>query len=260
MKSTIHSLLLASVAVFAIGSADSAAAATFNFQMSGWLTPGTTLAGSTITADTPFSVTARFDTSANLVSFLPFPGFVAYTPSYVSLTSGGQTYAIQPYDPTTHLGFSVAIFDGTTPFGPPGHYAAGLIQDPVADGAGIVGDWLTATPGYAAANLVSTTFTAANFFGVGFGSGVCLSNCQMPGEVDAVTPVPLTFNGMSSTLVLPSTDLTYAGFQAPGPSTDKQWTASLTAVPEPAAWSFMLVGFGLAGLAARRRRSLQAIA
>ena len=80
---------------------------------------------------------------------------------------------MQPFDATHGAGVSVAIFDATTPFGPPGHYAVGLIQNPLADGAGIVADYLGATPAFtlASGGVVPTTFTG--YVGVGVSSGVC---------------------------------------------------------------------------------------
>jgi hypothetical protein len=96
---------------------------------------------------------AVFDTSSpNLVASKPWPGFVAYEPTSLTLTVGGNTYQVQPYNAVQSStggpnGLAVAIFDYTTPFGNPAgetpgttpygnHVSVGLIQDPFHDGAG----------------------------------------------------------------------------------------------------------------------------
>ena len=70
----------------------------------------------------------------------------------------------------------------TTVFSPPPppgslfsfHFAAGFIQNPLSQTArGIVGDWTDLSPGYTIPNLVTTTYPASDFYGVGFGSGPC---------------------------------------------------------------------------------------
>ncbi len=241
-------------------SATASQATPYEFTLNGWLTPGTTIgSGAAFTSDTPFTITALFDdTTTNLVgkSFPPSFGFVAYVPSSMTLLTGGNTYAVQPYDVTTHLGATVALFDVHQPF-TPGRVAVGILQDPVADGTGIVADFLPGGP-FAAKALTPTTFGTADFYGTGFGSGACISACRTANEVDAVTPLPMSLNGQTANLTLLSlseTYITHAGDPTaePGPTTTHQWSASLAEVPEPATWAMLAAGFGAVGMASRRR-------
>ena len=197
---------------------------------------------------TPFSATAFFDDSSpNLVSALPFPGFVAYSPTSATLTVGRDTFnfATSAQNPTQ--GVSVAIFDGTTPFGPPGHYAAGLVQNPVADGAGFVGDFLSASPTFSAAHLTPTNFTG--YFGVGFGSGP--ETFQGSG-VNTVVPIPLTdAQGHNFVLTLGNYDEQAA--------VGVQNTANILAVPVPEMSPMIsfgiLAALGLGGAVVARKKS-----
>jgi len=236
-----------------------ARASVFLMTLDGYLSTADAITpGPALTGDTPFIVQATFDdASPNLVAPTHLPGFVAYTPLQVTLSVLGQTYTVAPYDPATHTGVSVAIFDATSPF-VPGHLGLGLIQDPLADGAGIVGDWLTASPPYSVSALTPTTLSAQAFFGVGFGSGPCISGCRTPAEQDAVTPIPLSLGGTPYALTLASYDLTYAPYiddpLAQGDPTDLVFSATLTAVPEPGTLSLASAGVALAGLMGRWRR------
>ncbi|HEY0418919.1 MAG TPA: PEP-CTERM sorting domain-containing protein [Acetobacteraceae bacterium] len=194
-----------------------------------------------IAAATPFTVTAFFDTaSPNLVGALPFPGFVAYAPSLASISFGGQSFRIQGYNENPATGISVSIFDRTTPFGP-GRYAVGIIQNPVADGAGIVSDFITASPDYTAQNLVGD-----HVYGGYAGTGV------HPGLTPATLAIPLFDAGnLQHSLVLGN----YTAQFSPPPGVAQNTTLVSTArllVPEPA--SMAVMGMGLAGLAAARRR------
>jgi hypothetical protein len=159
-------------------------------------------------------------------------------------------------------GLSVAVFDTSQIFGA-GHYGAGFIQTPLPDGAGIVGDWLTATPAYTATSLAPTTYS--DYFGVGFGSGICSS----PGSgVDcATTPIPL--DGGLDELTLGTYDLnnpsnnipTDPNIHPPAYQNGNLFSASLTMVPEPSTWALLLVGFaglGYLGLRGGRKGRLAA--
>jgi hypothetical protein len=222
------------------------------------------------TANEAFTLTGIFDSSSpNLIAGLPFPvsaGWVDFAPLSVTLTVGGTTYNVATYDPsipgTGGPGLTVAIFDTTTIFGP-GHYAAGFIQNPLADGAGIVGDFQSATPAYVAPNVVATTYS--DYFGVGFGSGVCSS----PGSgVDcATTPIPL--DGGLYELTLGTYDLENPSngvptFPVPTPpnfQNDNFFSASITPVPEASTWALLLAGFvglGCLGLYRGRKTPLSA--
>jgi len=234
------------------GPAASARAQSFELIMQGALDARSALliGGTTtpLTAGTTFSLQAFFDAAGpNLAAPVGIPGFRAYTPASVQLTMGARTYALQPFDATHPTGVSVAIFDGTTPFGPPGHYAVGLIQDPVADGAGIVADFTGATPAFSlASGVVPATFTG--YFGVGVQGGVCTMGGGGNCSAYATTPIPMTWAGQSFGLVLGNYD-----DDAPGTAA---YTASLAAVPEPG--TLGLLAAGLAGAAAVGRRRKRA--
>lgn len=203
-----------------------------------------------IAAASAFTLDAFFDVrSPNLVAPVGVPGFVAYTPSAMRLTIGGRTYAVQGFDATHPTGFSVAIFDQTTPFGVPGRYGVGVIQNPLIDGAGIIADYVGASPAFTigAGGLVPTTFTG--YSGVGVSSGACAvgtpGNCQQ----QAVTPVPMTVDGQAASLVL-------GNYSDDAPATPT-FTATLVAVPEPGTTALLaagLAGFGaVTGRRARRK-------
>ncbi len=216
------------------------------------------------TPNEAFTMTGIFDSSSpNLIAGLPFPvnaGWVDFAPLSVTLTVGGTTYSVATYDPSIPMtggpGLTVAIFDTTTIFAPPPpplHYAAGFIQNPVADGAGIVGDFLTAAPPYTASSIVPTTYS--DYFGAGFGPGVCMGG---PGSgIDcSTTPIPLdggafqlTLGGISGyDLENPANGMPIDPDRPrPNYANGNFFSASLTAVPEPSTWALLLAGF--AGLA-----------
>jgi len=161
-------------------------------------------------------------------------GFVAYSPLLVTLTVGGSTYNVATYNQDPVRGITVAVFDQSTPYGP-GHYAVGFLQNPVADGAGFIGDWLSASPNFSATHLVTTTFT--NYVGVGYGSGPNDANNN-----PTVVPIPLT-NAADNAYLL--TLGNYDEDFTPGVPAN---TAQLIAVPEPDSSITILLGFGLIGI------------
>lgn len=199
-------------------------------------------AGSAFTLEAFFSTT-----SPNLVAPIGIPGFVAYTPSELRLTIGGRTYSMQGFDAAHPTGVSVAIFDRTTPFGVPNRYGVGIIQNPLADGAGFIADYMDATVPFmiGSTGLVPTTFTG--YSGVGVSSGVCTVGTPASCQAHAVTPIPMTWNGQSF-------QLTFGNYEDDAPPTPV-FSATLVATPEPGTLPLLAIGVvGGALLAGRRRR------
>lgn len=239
------------LALVLAGAATPASAQRFKLVMGGALDARSSLiAGGTTTAlagPSPFTLTAFFDTrSPNLAAPVHVPGFVAYTPTSLWLTLAGRTYAIQGFDAMHPAGVSVAIFDATTPFGPPGRYGVGLISDPLADGAGFVADYAGATPPFTVASggVVPTTFTG--YSGVGVSGGVCIVGSGGECQEHAVSPIPLTWSGQAFALVLGN----YSEDAGPDAPT---YTARISAVPEPSTLA-LLAAPALAGVALVRRK------
>ena len=229
-----------------------ATAKLWDFTYQGHLLPGTVVAGTTLAKPQSFTLHARFDdASTNLAAIPGVPGFVAYAPQSASLRTGGASYALQGWNGTD--GIAISIFDGTTPFADvPGHYAAGFIQDVANDGAGIVGDWITSTPGFDASHLTPFKLTREEFWGVGYTSGHCTSACFQPGQTNAIEPLPVTLNGVATAITInPNGDYNIPsnGLENPTPFRD---FAALSAVPEPATMALFGVG-SIAFIAARRR-------
>jgi PEP-CTERM motif len=219
-----------------------------------------------LTANDPFTLTAEFDSSAVVFGI---PGFFnAYAPQSITLSVGGTTYSVATNSQNPAQGFTVAIFET----GFMNHVGAGFLANPAADGAGIIADFLASSPTFTLPNLVSANYTAANYFGVGFGSGPCPSPppdgsgaCVPAGDINTVVPIPLNDGAFELTLGEYSlTNPLYENVPGIPPSTfnDNPFTASLTAVvPEPSTWALLLVGFaGLAaaGGVARRKARLAA--
>jgi hypothetical protein len=212
------------------------------------------------TANEAFTLTGIFDTSTGTLlpppsTGFPSTGYVDYAARSVTLHVGGTNYSVST---SVTDGLTVAIFDQTQIFGP-GHYAAGFIQNPLPDWAGVVGDFLTASPDYSVSNLVPTTF--GGYFGAGFNTGPCTGG---GGSGIGCTTTPIPVDNSQYQLILGGA----AGYdlQAPGngvpigldlnpPSfvNSNIFTASLTAVPEPSTWALLLTGF--AGVGAARLRS-----
>jgi PEP-CTERM motif len=243
------------------------------------ITNGTGTGAPTLTANEPFTLTGVFDTSGpNLIAGLMPPflaaGWVDYAPLSVTLTVGGKTFSVATYDPsiptTGGPGLTVAIFGDNTVFSPPpppfSHFAAGFIQNPIQDGAGIVGDWTGVSQSYTIPNLVTTTYPASDFYGVGFGSGpcpmgniggVCLPLNNPP--PNAIVPIPL--DGGSFFLTLGTYDLNNPANNTddpthgpyPNPIDSSLFFSAQLTIPEPSTWALMLVGF--AGLAIARSRA-----
>ena len=191
------------------------------------------------TGVTPFTASAVFDdTSPNLAAPVSVPGFVSYSPVWATLNVGGTTYDFTTYNQDPIKGVTVAVFDNTTPFGPPGHYAIGFLQNPLADGAGFIGDFLSSTPPFLSTHIIPTDLTG--YFGVGHGSGPDF------GSGPTVVPIPLTSKGQSYQLTLGNYDETFFN----GTPLN---TAKIQAVPEPGMILFLSAGLGCVPFIRRRR-------
>ncbi len=230
-----------------------AQAAPFELTYSGWFSTGEALnlqsdaSPTYFSATTPFILQARFDDSSpNLAPSPPIPppnpfdGFRAYAPTSMVfyIGSAGQFTV----NGTDNPGLSVSIFDQQS--FDPGHYAVGIIVDAVADGAGIVGDFLGASPAFVASALTATTFT--DFVGVGHSSGTCMSGTA-PMCPHNVTPIVLRDAGNTAW------NLTLANFETDLPA-ERMNLAAIAAVPEPSTYGLMLAGMGLLAWVARARR------
>lgn len=194
---------------------------------------------------TPFSMMARFDdASPNMAppsppAPPPFAGFRAYAPTSMSFDVGGMHFTVNDVDNPL---LSVSIFDQNSFM--PGRYAIGFIVDPATDGAGIVGDFQSASPDFVVSDLKPTTF--GDFAGAGHSSGACISGMP-PNCEHHVTPVVLRDAGnvaWNLTLAFYSQDYPQEGLN----------TAVLSAVPEPSTYALMLAGLGALGGVARQRR------
>jgi hypothetical protein len=260
------------------GFAPAAQAERFVFTLSGIFNGSSTITDTlnagpmgtnVLTANDPFTMTGVFDTASGslLPPVFPFGGFVAYAALSVTLTVGGATYDLATYDSSTPgggPGFTVAIFDNTSIFGPPGHVGAGFLQNPLADGAGIIGDWSSSTPSFPVTALTNATYTTADYFGVGVGSGPCPGPsmggvCQPPGTPNEVVPIPV--DGGLYSLTLGNYELNNPSNMIPENPNPFLFSATLTAVPEPSTWALLVVGFAglaVAGSLARRKADLAA--
>ncbi len=207
------------------------------------------------TGNTPFTLTASFDTSSpNLAPSSPpapppFGGFRAYAPSLVQLTVGGTTFTVDSIATNPLAGVAVAVFDRNS--FTPNRYGIGILQVPPQDGAGIVGDFAGASPDFTVNAITSTTFT--NYYGVGHGSGVCIQgtgdNCQL----NAVTPLVLHDSANRTfSLTLGNYDEDYPVLHDPANRLGPLNTARLVATPEPA--TFAMAGLTLALIGYLRRR------
>lgn len=253
-------IALAALAV----AAPPAQAEPFLFTLNGNFYGGFLLSGTPIADGTPFTETAIFDTSTP--NLLGIPGTAVYVPSQATIAFNGTTYQIAPYSAAQPFGVTVSIFDRSSPFPASPEYGVGLVGNNQIAGAGIIADFLSATPNISAAHLTTTTFPASAYVGSGIFPGVCTSapNCFSATQVLDIEPYSLTADGQSYTLTFPLTNVTLEsqlndpnapqalGF--PGLTIGTPSSASLTAVPEPR--SVLMLAVGLATLTfVRRARS-----
>ena len=206
-------------------------------------------------ASTPFTIRALFDDSTpNLLPpAFPFLGFHAYVPSLATIQIGGATYNIETAATNATGGVTVSIFDRTQIFNP-GRYGIGLIANVLADGAGIVGDFSAASPEFTVNALTATTFT--DYFGVGHGSGPCISG-NPPACPHLDTPWVLRDNSnVAWNLTLGNYEEDYPTLH-PGSNATAVGalnTAVIAAVPEPETVTLMLAGLAGLGAVVRAKR------
>lgn len=252
----VIALLGATLAVLAVA-IPHARAEPFVFTLNGNFYGGFSLSGTPIADGTPFTETARFDTSTP--SLLGIPGTAVYVPSSATISFGGTSYQIAPYSVAQPFGVTVAIFDQTSPFPVTPEYGIGLVGNDAIEGAGIIADFLSATPNITASNLMTTSFPASAYVGSGIAPGICvsaLSTCFTPAQVLDVEPYLLTADGTSYTLSFPFVLVTLAS-QVNDPNAppagfgglviNTPSTASLTDVPEPK--SLLMLAVGLTAIA-----------
>jgi len=206
-------------------------------------------------ASTPFTIRALFDDSTpNLLPpAFPFLGFHAYVPSLATIQIGGVTYNIETAATNATAGVTVSIFDRTQIFNP-GRYGIGLIANVLADGAGIVGDFSAAAPEFTVNALTATTF--ADYFGVGHGSGPCITG-NPPACPHLDVPWVLRDNSNAAwNLTLGNYEEDYPALH-PGSNATSVGplnTAVIAAVPEPETVTLMLAGLAGLGAVVRAKR------
>lgn len=205
------------------------------------------------TTTTPFTIRSLFDDSSpNLAPTFggPFNGFRAYAPSSTTIEIGGMVFSVTSILDNATAGVSVAIFDQNSFF--PGRYGIGMIADPFGDGAGVVGDFASASPNFTVSALTPTVFT--DYYGVGHGSGVCQSGFP-PNCPHVVTPWILRdASNAEWNLTWGNYLEDYPVAHTPGASVGQLNTAEITAVPEPASVSMIVAGLLALGLTVGRRR------
>lgn len=230
---------------------------TFNSQEA--LTPASQPTPAFFAGTTPFTIRAVFDDSSpNLAPSLggPFNGFRAYAPSSATINVSGMQFTIASILDNASAGVTVAVFDQNS--FTPGRYGIGLIANPVNDGAGIVGDFASASPDFTVSALTPTVFT--DYFGVGHGSGPCISGAP-PACPHLDTPWELRDSSNAAwNLLLGNFEEDYPVAHSPGATTGPLNAARLSAVvapptqvPEPPTLALVLLALaGLVGAGCRR--------
>ena len=203
---------------------------------------------------TAFTIHALFDNgSPNLAPFDPFNSSVAYAPTSATIDILGTRYNIETRTVNPIAGVTVAIFDTNSNFAT-GRYGIGLTTNPIIDGAGIIGEFASASPNFVAQALLPTVFT--DYYGVSHGGGPCISGSP---PVCSRLVIPWILHDPNNTLwnlTLGSYEEDYPSPHEPGASTGPLNTAAINAaVPEPSTWAMLLIGFAGLGFMACRRKS-----
>jgi len=159
---------------------------------------------------------------------------------------------METYSDNPKTGVTVAIFDQNSFY--PGRYGIGILQDPPADGSGIIGDFAGALPNFSAANIVPTVFT--DYYGVGYGSGPCLSG-NPPACPHDITPFILHDASMNTyKLTLGNFEEDYPQVHNPNSSNivGPLNTAVIVGIPEPGTFAISACGLlALVGFVRKRR-------
>ena len=123
----------------------------------------------------------------------------------------------------------------------------------------VIGQQYTLTFDWAAAQLINRSFDTTEFFNVTFGGETFnTATLAVPsGGFSGWKTVKLLFTATSASQVLTFLSVGTPNGQPPIAALDG---VSLTAVPEPATWALMLMGFGAVGFAARRQSRKRAVA
>jgi hypothetical protein len=175
----------------------------------------------------------------------PLPGYVAYGFQSATFTIGELTYDVAAFGDDPVGGVTVALFDPTNVFNP-GFYGIGFFGNPLSVGPGIIARFENGPAGFTANDPTAGEFSG--FLGYGALSGPTIDPgpgnvCFGDPSLCAVTPISLTRDGQQFELTLAS-----AAYDAE--NLNGAFSAKLVgAVPEPATWAMMLLGFfGIGGL------------
>lgn len=115
--------------------------------------------------------------------------------------------------------------------------------------------------------LVATADSATpriNFFNAAFDNGLGINDPSLTGYglASSIGPLTVSAPGSASSFLTPTFNTNGDGFATSGGVVRLVTNTSLTftaqpfgAVPEPATWSMMVLGFGIIGAALRRRRT-----
>jgi hypothetical protein len=130
--------------------ATTAPAALMNLNYSGSFGPNTTLGGTALGTETPFSIVATFD-SASGIDPSPSPGVAVFAASSFTIVLNGQTYTASP-----SLSLNVLLLDPTSHYNP-NNYEAGFYAGDLS--AGFNSFYTTAIPTFSALSPTPTVMS-----------------------------------------------------------------------------------------------------
>jgi hypothetical protein len=215
---------------------------------------------------TPFTIHALFDNSSPNLAPIGglFDGFNAYAPTSATIYILGTRYSIETRTANPLAGVTVAIYDQSNIY-MPGLYGIGLTTgtNPNNGGAGIIGEFTSASPPFTVSALTPEVFT--DYYGVSHSSGPCASGGS-PVCLPLVTPWVLhDASDALWNLTLGNYEEDYPALHPGSPSTavGQLNTAAINAVnaavPEPSTWAMMILGFVGISFMAYRRKSKPAL-